>query len=301
MPDDLLAQGIAAVKARNIQQARQLLDAAIRASPNDELTWGWFYNVCKNDEERLRCLREVLRINPSNEIARRKYNELVALSLQSPPAAPTIKNQVNLSRFQKLVLGGLALILIVALVGVGVIIWPDISRIIFPPTESPIVMSASSTDPPLPVASPTERPIPTTRIQKPTWTPLPTITPWSILTRIATVTALSTPTPQKLSTPTPKKVVATSPPIVVKPDCSAQYDYIEAVHQYNLNYLNAYYDQVLSSYQSLLEQALRDRDARRVLQLQQQIEQLKAQRDAAINTENARYEADRAYLDAQCK
>ncbi len=85
---DYLTQGIAAVKAGKVEEARKLLDTAIRAAPNDERTWGWFYNVCVNDQERKRCLTEVVRINPNNEIAKKKLGELAAqeLGLNFQPA-----------------------------------------------------------------------------------------------------------------------------------------------------------------------------------------------------------------------
>ena len=88
MAEDYLTQGITAVKAGNKEEARRLLDAAIRAAPNDERTWGWFFNVCENDAERLHCVKEILRINPNNEMAKQKYNELIGLGFQPPPAVP---------------------------------------------------------------------------------------------------------------------------------------------------------------------------------------------------------------------
>jgi len=88
MPEDNLAKGIAAAKAGNIQEARKLLDAAIRVAPNDERTWGWFYTVCVNDKERIRCLKEVLRINPNNQHAKQKYDELLALEPPISSYAP---------------------------------------------------------------------------------------------------------------------------------------------------------------------------------------------------------------------
>jgi len=83
MPDDLLAQGIAAVKAGNVQEARLLLDKAITQYPNDERSWGGFYKVAANDGERLKCLKEILRINPNNQQMRQKYNELTGLGFQA--------------------------------------------------------------------------------------------------------------------------------------------------------------------------------------------------------------------------
>ncbi|MGD0749840.1 MAG: DUF4352 domain-containing protein [Anaerolineales bacterium] len=93
IPEDFLAQGIAAAKAGNKQEARRLLYAAIRAAPNDERTWGWFYNVCENDEERLGCLKEVLRINPGNEKAKFLLQKL---SVQQKPNAD-LRAQVGIT------------------------------------------------------------------------------------------------------------------------------------------------------------------------------------------------------------
>jgi hypothetical protein len=84
--DDLLAQGIAEAKAGNKQQARKLLGAAIRAAPEDERGWGWFYTVCENDQERLKCLGEVLRIKPDLEAVRKKHAEISSrVSLENAP------------------------------------------------------------------------------------------------------------------------------------------------------------------------------------------------------------------------
>jgi len=76
MAEDYLTQGIAAAKAGNKQNARILLAKAIRSAPNDERTWGWFYTVCENDKERIKCLGEILRINPNHKQARTLYDNL---------------------------------------------------------------------------------------------------------------------------------------------------------------------------------------------------------------------------------
>ena len=62
MTDDYLSKGIAAVKAGNTEEARRLLDAAIQVAPDDIHTWGWFYGVCLNNTERIKCLKQILRI-----------------------------------------------------------------------------------------------------------------------------------------------------------------------------------------------------------------------------------------------
>jgi hypothetical protein len=76
MSDESITQGIAAVEAGDKKQARQLLGEAIRNYPNDERSWGWFYNVAENDTERLQCVKEVLRINPNNARAKQLLEEL---------------------------------------------------------------------------------------------------------------------------------------------------------------------------------------------------------------------------------
>jgi tetratricopeptide (TPR) repeat protein len=82
MTNDYLAQGIAAVKAGKIQEARKLLDAAIRAAPDDIRTWSWFYDVCLNNTERIKCLKQILRINPNLEQAKKRYNELIGMEIK---------------------------------------------------------------------------------------------------------------------------------------------------------------------------------------------------------------------------
>ena len=66
MSDELVSKGIEALNAGDKKLARQLLSEAIHNFPNDEQSWGWFYNVAENDTERLRCVKQVLRINPNN-------------------------------------------------------------------------------------------------------------------------------------------------------------------------------------------------------------------------------------------
>ena len=67
--DDLIKQGAAAAKAGDIDTARRLLVQAVKQSPDDEKAWGWLYNVCKNDQERIDCLTQIIRINPENQKA----------------------------------------------------------------------------------------------------------------------------------------------------------------------------------------------------------------------------------------
>jgi Nuclease-related domain. len=70
MSDELITNGVEAVKKGDKKLARQLLGDAIRVYPNDERSWGWFYNVAENDTERLQCVKQVMRINPNNTRAK---------------------------------------------------------------------------------------------------------------------------------------------------------------------------------------------------------------------------------------
>jgi hypothetical protein len=68
---DRLQQGIAALKAGNKEQARQLLIQATQANPQNEQAWLWLSGAVESDSERLICLNKVLEINPNNEPAQR--------------------------------------------------------------------------------------------------------------------------------------------------------------------------------------------------------------------------------------
>ena len=65
----LLQQGIAAARAGQSGQARQLLQEAVRRDPRNEAAWLWLSSVAKDPPERIFCLKKVLEINPANENA----------------------------------------------------------------------------------------------------------------------------------------------------------------------------------------------------------------------------------------
>ena len=75
--DDLLQLGIAAFESGKIDEARRLLMSFVDQNPDNESGWGWLFNVCATDKERVDCLEQVVRINPQNEKAEqllRKYS-----------------------------------------------------------------------------------------------------------------------------------------------------------------------------------------------------------------------------------
>lgn len=66
-----LQQGIAAAKAKRSEEARQLLQNAIKLNPGNETAWLWLSSVAKDQQERIFCLRQILEINPENEMAQK--------------------------------------------------------------------------------------------------------------------------------------------------------------------------------------------------------------------------------------
>ncbi len=66
---ELEERGIQAAKAGNKDEARKLLQNALRLNPNSENGWLWLASVLKEKKERLLCLQKVLEINPNNEMA----------------------------------------------------------------------------------------------------------------------------------------------------------------------------------------------------------------------------------------
>lgn len=88
MADDSTTRGIAALKAGDKLEARQLLRAAVARDPNDEAAWLWLSGAVESDAERAECLRHVVAINPGNTAAQRG---LQALTRQNIPPQIRLK------------------------------------------------------------------------------------------------------------------------------------------------------------------------------------------------------------------
>jgi tetratricopeptide (TPR) repeat protein len=82
---ELRQQGIAAAKAGQKDQARQLLQHSIRLEPNNEAAWLWLASVARDQRERVFCLQKILEINPNNETALRALAELNISPASSAP------------------------------------------------------------------------------------------------------------------------------------------------------------------------------------------------------------------------
>jgi hypothetical protein len=65
----LLRQGISSAKAGRAQEARDLLSQVLDLDPENEKAWLWMSSVVP-DDDRIVCLRNVIAINPSSELAR---------------------------------------------------------------------------------------------------------------------------------------------------------------------------------------------------------------------------------------
>ena len=70
-----LQLGITAFKAGEKDKARFHLLKAVREEPNNEQGWGWLSNTAETEEERIHCLRQVLRINPQNTTVKKMVEE----------------------------------------------------------------------------------------------------------------------------------------------------------------------------------------------------------------------------------
>jgi hypothetical protein len=65
----LFQQGVTAAKAGQKEQAFQILQQAVKLDPHNENVWLWLSSVARNDQERAFCLKQLLAINPQNELA----------------------------------------------------------------------------------------------------------------------------------------------------------------------------------------------------------------------------------------
>jgi tetratricopeptide (TPR) repeat protein len=83
---ELRQQGIAAAKAGQREQARQLLQQAIRLEPRNEAAWLWIASVARDQRERVFCLRKLLEINPNNDQALKALRQIE--TGESPPPPP---------------------------------------------------------------------------------------------------------------------------------------------------------------------------------------------------------------------
>lgn len=88
--------GVNAFKAGNLDEARKIFIATVKAEPNNENAWGWLYQVAKNDNEKIECLKKMLTINPGNKKAKELLDDLLAppFMMATSPTNPTPQRPV---------------------------------------------------------------------------------------------------------------------------------------------------------------------------------------------------------------
>lgn len=89
--EQLVQRGISAAREGRNGLAQQALREAVRLAPNHEQAWLWLSGVEETDQEKVRALQNVLRINPHNAAALRGLEHLsqpkkVDLASLLPPA-----------------------------------------------------------------------------------------------------------------------------------------------------------------------------------------------------------------------
>lgn len=72
----LRTQGIAAAKAGQKDQARQLLQQSLQLEPRSEAAWLWLISLARDSRERLFYLNRLLEINPANEMGLQALQQL---------------------------------------------------------------------------------------------------------------------------------------------------------------------------------------------------------------------------------
>lgn len=98
---ELRARGIAAAKAGNKEEARQLLQQSVRIEPRNEAAWLWLASVARDAGERKFCLEQVITINPSNPTALQALQALSGTSSAAPPSGDSTSSVPSLRRLTK--------------------------------------------------------------------------------------------------------------------------------------------------------------------------------------------------------
>jgi hypothetical protein len=304
--EDLLQQGITTYKAGKRDEARKIFITVVKQSPDNERAWGWMHNVCNNDQERIHCLKQVLRINPKNEKAHQHLQQLLDPSfpselplspVSSVPLSPTalvVKTKSQNSRFtqtQLFVLLGLGVTVFFIFGFVILLMFGKRDNVVIAPVAvSMVAPSASNTALPTQVF-PTATLIPTYAYVA-TWTPPPSPTSFVVPTLVHP-TSIPQQAAQSSSSANPPSMNSGS-------DCSSQRDYATAVHQYNLDAIDYIHAPLISLYQSWIDEAARNRDAVGMVDAQQKLDNEQAQVKAEKAAENKRYKAEVASINASC-
>jgi tetratricopeptide (TPR) repeat protein len=86
--EERLAHGIAAVKAGKMEEAQDWLVELLQVDRYNEQGWLWLSGTADNDQDRLDCIQELLKINPDNAFAQKGLAALQAKGVGLPPEPP---------------------------------------------------------------------------------------------------------------------------------------------------------------------------------------------------------------------
>ena len=303
--DDLLQQGITAYKAGKRDEARRIFIAVVKQSPDNEENWKWMINVCNTDKERIHCLKQMLRINPKNELAQQSLNKLLAPPFTSdgpsgpvPPVTRTpspskmkaVSKNSDSTKTQLFILFGLGVtVLFIFGFAILFILSEKNHTVTAASPTSSAASSANNTSLPTQVqTTPTQIP---TYAYAPTWTPLPSPTSFVIATLVP-----PTPIPQQA-----QQNPANPPSVNSGSNCQSQLDYAAAMHQYNLDAIDYIHAPLISLYQSWIDEAAGNRDALGMVEAERKLDNEKAQVKAEKAAENKRYQAEQANINSSCQ
>ncbi len=101
---DLVQLGINAYKSGNMETAREFLTEAVKLTPQSERAWGYLFNVSTTDQERIRCLRQIIKINPGNSKAASLLEQLKTRfpELAEPEPGPDEPDALGVPDFSEL-------------------------------------------------------------------------------------------------------------------------------------------------------------------------------------------------------
>ncbi len=69
--NEMLKNGVSAVKAGKLEEAQEWLVMLLQIERYNEQAWLWLSGAAQDDQDRLDCLTELLKINPDNAVAQR--------------------------------------------------------------------------------------------------------------------------------------------------------------------------------------------------------------------------------------
>jgi tetratricopeptide (TPR) repeat protein len=83
--NEMLKNGVSAVKAGKLEEAQEWLVMLLQIERYNEQAWLWLSGAAQDDQDRLDCLTELLKINPDNAVAQRGLAALRARGIGLPP------------------------------------------------------------------------------------------------------------------------------------------------------------------------------------------------------------------------